>query len=304
MSDALLLLLCVALDLALGDPPTWPHPVRLIGAAASRLEPWAVRSWPLWRGALCTVALASSSALAAIGATSLPWVGCVVSVYLGFAGLALGCLLRESRAVRNLLASGDVDSARCRLALLVSRDTAPLDAAGISRGLAETVAENFNDGFVAPLFWFAVGGVGGLWAYKAVSTLDSMWGYRTPRYRQLGTWAARGDDLAAWIPARLAAAALVLVAALWGRRVPWRTLVAQARAMESPNAGWPMAAAAHAVGATMGGGDWYAGVFRHKPQLGPQSTPWTLAHLVLLERMVLGAGLLVAGVAVLVRAAT
>jgi len=206
--------------------------------------------------------------------------------------------------VRNLLASGDVDSARCRLALLVSRDTAPLDAAGISRGLAETVAENFNDGFVAPLFWFAVGGVGGLWAYKAISTLDSMWGYRTPRYRQLGAWAARGDDLAAWIPARLAAAALVLVAALWGRGVPWKTLVAQARAMESPNAGWPMAAAAHAVGATMGGGDWYAGVFRHKPQLGPELTSWTLAHLVLLERMVLVAGLLVAGVAVWVRAAT
>lgn len=291
--SAALLVACVALDLLLGDPRGWPHPVRWLGGLVHRLEPWAQRR-PLVRGGLVTLTLAGGAALLAHALTRPPLVGPLVALYLGFAGLALGGLLRETRAVRALLAAGHLDAARVALGGLVSRDTAHLDAAGVARGLAETLAENANDAFVAPLFWLAVAGVEGLWAYKAVSTLDSMWGYRTPRFERLGKVAARSDDVLAYVPARLTALAMVLVAWAGGRRVPLALVVRQARTTASPNAGWPMAAAAHIVGAAMGGEDRYAGVVTRKPVLGPEGVPWTVERLETLERLVLAASLVLA----------
>ena len=288
MSEALLLAVCVALDWIVGDPPAWPHPVRAVGALAARLEPWAQRS-PLARGALVTVVVAAGAALGAHALISPPWGGKAFALYLGFAGLALGSLVREARRVRRALACGDVDTARRLLAFLVSRETAHLDEAGVARGLAETLAENTTDGFVAPLFWLTVGGVPGLWAYKAVSTLDSMWGYRTPRFERLGKCAARMDDLAAYLPARLTAWAMAGVAWIWGRRISLWSVARQARALESPNAGWPMAAAAAAIGAGMGGEDRYAGQVKRKPRLGPAGVPWTVERLEELERLVVAA---------------
>lgn len=297
MREAMLLLACVVLDLVVGDPPTWPHPVRAVGACAARLEPWAQRQ-PLVRGSLVTVTLAAGAALGAYALVSLPWVGVVAALSLGTAGLALGSLLREARRVRQALAAGDVDTARSLLGFLVSRETAHLDESGVARGLAETVAENTTDGFVAPLFWLTVGGVPGLWAYKVVSTLDSMWGYRTVRFEYLGKCAARLDDFAAYLPARLTALAMVGVAWLWGRKISVLAVARQARALESPNAGWPMAAAAAAIGASMGGEDRYAGQVKRKPPLGPVGIPWTVKQLVELERLVVAASLGCAAVAV------
>lgn len=296
-------LLAMALDLAVGDPPGLPHPVRLLGWAADRLEALA-RAWTgspgglRLAGALAVTLLALAAGGAALGLSLLPVVGPALALYLGFSGLALGQLMREGNALSRRIDSGDVDGARKALAMLVSRDTEGLDAAQLRRGLAETLSENLCDAFVAPLFWLLVGGPGALWAYKAVSTLDSMWGYRTEQWKNLGRAAARLDDLLAFIPARLtwlfllgAGGLLGLDAATAIRRSP-----ADARTMDSPNAGWPMAAAAWLVGAAMGGPTSYFGVVKDKPLLGPSgedgAESWDRDKLRLLSGLILVAGLL------------
>ncbi|MBG3878297.1 cobalamin biosynthesis protein, partial [Desulfovibrio oxamicus] len=213
-----------------------------------------------------------------------PWLGALVAVYFAWAGLALGSLLREGRRTLHAIEHGTLDEARTAVSMLVSRDTAQLDRPDLRRALAETLAENFNDGFVAPFFWLLLGGPAALWAYKAVSTMDSMWGYRTDRWRDLGRACARLDDVLAWLPARLAVFFLWLSAPLvlagkgarggpGGTHGGWQgfgPMARDARSMESPNAGWPMSAAAWLHGAPMGGPTPYFGAVKHKPVLGPR----------------------------------
>ncbi|MDQ7831280.1 MAG: adenosylcobinamide-phosphate synthase CbiB [Desulfovibrionaceae bacterium] len=302
--NPLLFLAAVLVDRLLGDPPGWPHPVRLIGAALVWLERLAPETPVLRRlfGAAVTLALAGGSALIVHLLVTLPGVGGLAALYFAFAGLALGSLLHEGRTVLALLESGDLGGARRAVAGLVSRDASGMDASAVRRALAETVSENFNDGFAAPLFFLLLGGPALMWAYKAVSTMDSMWGYRTPRFRDLGWFAARADDVLAFVPARLAA--LALVGAGWMlRRRPvgvWTRIRRDARRMDSPNAGWPMAAAAWVCGAGMGGRSVYFGRTVDKPHLGPAGG-WDGPHLRLLLRVVsrAGTGLAVAGGVVL-----
>lgn len=142
----------------------------------------------------------------------------------------------EVRAVDAALAQG-IDAGRARLALLCSRDVARLPATGVRETAIETLGENFNDSLVAPLFWFVLLGLPGAWAWRAANTLDAMWGYRG-RWEWAGKWAARADDLLAWLPARLAAALL------WRPALGWAALRDEARRTPSPNGGWPMAAMA------------------------------------------------------------
>ena len=139
---------------------------------------------------------------------------------------------------------------------MVGRDTGVLDESGVVRGAVESVAENFSDAVVAPLFWYAVAGLPGLFAYKAVNTLDSMIGYRTERYRHFGAAAARLDDLVNLVPARLAglyfvAAACLLPGVNGGRA--WRVMIRDARKHRSPNAGWQEAAVAGALDIAVAG---------------------------------------------------
>lgn len=283
----LLPLLALILDLALGDPRGLPHPVTGIGKLAGFLESWGRRLAPgslfLW-GLGCTLVLACGAAALAQVLSALPWIGWLIALYLAWSGLAL----------RGLLSEGRLDEAREALAGLVTRDTSALDALGLRRALAESVSENLNDGFVAPFFWLCLLGPGGLWFAKAVSTLDSMWGYRTPEYERLGKAAARLDDLLAWIPARLTALALVLAGAVMD--LDWKGakahVSADAARTESPNAGWPMAAAAWLLGARVGGPAVYFGAAKDKPWLGPGGGFWdedkleTLLQLCMLAAMV------------------
>lgn len=295
--------LALLLDLWLSDPRGLPHPVCGVGRMLRRAEavarrhadglPEGERSAALRRaGVLAVVAVAGGVALAVWGLVNLPvlapWLGALMAVYFAWAGLALGSLLREGRRTLHAIEHGTLDEARAAVSMLVSRDTAALDRPDLRRALAETLAENFNDGFVAPFFWLLLGGPAGLWAYKAVSTMDSMWGYRTEEWRDLGRACARLDDVLAWLPARLAAFFLWLSAPLvltdkgtdkgagggpGVERGGWRgfgPMARDARSMESPNAGWPMSAAAWLHGATMGGPTPYFGVVKHKPLLGPR----------------------------------
>jgi adenosylcobinamide-phosphate synthase len=275
----LLPLLALALDLILGDPRGLPHPVAGIGRLAGLLEAWGRRFAPqalfLW-GLAATLALACGAAALAHGLSSLPWFGWLAGLYLAWTGLALRSLFSEGRKVARLLEQGRLDEAREALSGLVSRDTSALDADGLRRALAETVSENLNDGFVAPFFWLCLSGPAGLWFYKAVSTLDSMWGYRTEEYERLGKAAARLDDVLAWIPARLTALALILAGTVMD--LDWKGAKAHmakdARKTESPNAGWPMAAAAWLLGARVGGPAVYFGAPKDKPWLGPEGGFW------------------------------
>ncbi|MBG0775528.1 MAG: cobalamin biosynthesis protein [Desulfovibrionaceae bacterium] len=305
---ALLVALAVVLDLAVGDPRGWPHPVRALGAAANALER-AARSWARRRAERATAGAAAGEAqetardrareralrLAGVAAVAvlaggawgaarlamaLPGVGWAAGLYLAYAGLALGSLLRECRDAARAVRSGTLEEARAAVGLLVSRDTSALERPALARALAETLSENLGDGFAAPLFYLALGGPPLLWIYKAVSTLDSMWGYRTERWRSLGWAAARLDDVLAFAPARLAALALLAAAPFMGlglgpaRHGRGASLLGKvrrdARTMASPNAGWPMAAAAWIMGAPMGGPAVYFGVAVQKPVLGPR----------------------------------
>jgi adenosylcobinamide-phosphate synthase len=288
------LLGCVALDLLFGDPRDWPHPVRLIGLVLNRIENRArdSRLGPLLAGALVTLGLALGCAWLVGLLTSLPLAGEMLALYLGYAGLALGCLLRETEAVLNLLESGRLAAARAHLSGLVSRDTEDMNEEEVLRALGETLAENFNDGFVAPFFWLSLLGPAALWAYKAVSTVDSMWGYRTERFEKLGKAGALADDALAWLPARLSALLIWLAGRISGLSAPWKDIAADARTMDSPNAGWPMSAAAHTAGVSMGGPTRYFGQIKDKPPLGPLGVTWTAGGVRRMRRVIVGAALL------------
>jgi adenosylcobinamide-phosphate synthase len=281
--------LAVVLDRLVGDPVNWPHPVRLIGRGLDLFEAATRRLGVNLRlaGWGAVVLFAGGAWFAVAELMSIRYLGPLLAVYFAYAGLALGCLLKDARRVAELLDSGDLPGARTALSMLVSRETTGLDAPDIRRTLAETVSENLNDGFTAPLFYLALLGPGGLWAYKAVSTMDSMWGYRTARYIHLGQGAARTDDVLAWIPARLTAFFLFIA----GKRLGLKAATARgryredARKMESPNAGYPMAAAAWLLEGRMGGPTVYFGKVKDKPVLGPEGTWWDGAKLHKLFRL-------------------
>ncbi|MDL2210170.1 adenosylcobinamide-phosphate synthase CbiB [Desulfovibrio sp. OttesenSCG-928-O18] len=279
--------IAVVLDRVFGDPPGKPHPVRLIGAALMYVEPRARRSIrdPFFAGlaAACAV-LAGTYALVRL-LLALPWVVAVIAaVYLAFSGIALGQLLREGKNALALLERGDTGAARKAVGYLVSRDVSAADDEELCRVLAESLAENLNDAFIAPFFWLLAGGPVALWLYKAASTMDSMWGYPHEPWTRFGTFAARLDDVLAFIPARLTALFLLLASCRLCRKTP-AAVVSDAKKMKSPNAGWPMAAAAWACGAAMGGKAVYAGKTVEKPLLGPEGNAWTpetLRHLLTL----------------------
>lgn len=199
----------------------------------------------------------------AIGAPA-SLLGRAVLVYWGLAARSLG---HETRLAAN---AENLGTARRELAMIVGRDTTTLERPEIHRACVETVAENCNDAVVAPLFWFAVGGPIGLWMFKAVSTLDSMVGYRTERYRNLGWASARLDDLAALLPARLTWLLIAMASSFCGDRplaalrIGWR----DGRKHPSPNAAWGEAAMAGALGVQLGGPASYGGVTHVKPPLG------------------------------------
>lgn len=272
-------ILAVGLDLWLGDPHTFPHPVRFIGNGLDLYEK-VVRKMGVNLRFAGWLALAFSSigTWGLVGLlTSIPIFGFFVAVYFGYAGLALGCLLKECRQVRLLIDGGKIAEARHSLSMLVSRETSELSENELRRTLAETVSENLNDGFVAPMFYLTLFGPGGMWAYKSVSTMDSMWGYKTEEYGELGYAGAKCDDVLAFIPARLTAWTMILVGKINGfdQAGARQNLSTDARKMESPNAGWPMAAAAWLVGGQMGGPTVYFGEVKEKPVLGPEGKSWS-----------------------------
>lgn len=277
-------ILAYALDLMTGDPSWMPHPVRWIGSLIDFAEKRLYRrTTPLAQRLMGTIfwfVVAGGAALATFAVLAVayaihPLLGHLCMVWSAYSTLATRCLHEESRRVFLALRSGDIREARKCLSMLVSRDTECIEEKDVVRALIETVSENISDGVVAPLFYLALGGPVAAMAYKAVNTMDSMVGYTNARYRYFGSFAARADDVANWIPARLSALMIIAAAAClrldWKRA--WRVTRRDAHKMTSPNAGYPESASAGALGVQLGGRNFYFGRPVEKPILGDAVNP-------------------------------
>jgi adenosylcobinamide-phosphate synthase len=276
MNRGVLLPAAYLLDQIAGDPEWFPHPVRLIGSAISRGES-ALRRCPnqsssveLICGAALTFAIVGSTywltaaAIAAAHRRSRT-VGDAIELFLAWTCLAGRSLEQEAASVTNALTDGHLTLARSRLARIVGRDTAELDSSEISRAVIETVAESASDGVVAPLLYMAIGGVPFSMAYKAINTLDSMIGHRTERHEFFGWAAARIDDVANVIPARLTGLLFALLSAHPGDAIS--CMVKDAGRHRSINAGWPEAAMAGGLGVRLCGPRVYYGTLAEEPWL-------------------------------------
>lgn len=274
-------LLALALDAAVG----WPqhlyrrigHPVglfaRLIDGCEAR---WNRREWSSprrrWLGGATLALLMLFSGGTAWAAERLAQSLLAEWSWLAIALMAWPALAQRSlhdhvRAVADALEYESLPVARTAVGAIVGRDTASLDESGVARAAIESLAESFCDGVAAPLFWLLLLGLPGIWIYKAVNTADSLIGHREERWRAFGWAAARTDDLMNFIPARLSGV-LICVAGAGGWRILWR----DARNHASPNAGWPEAAMAGALGLRLAGPIAYDGVMHDKPWIGRGST--------------------------------
>ena len=267
------LLLAMAVDLVAGDPK-WlyrrlPHPVVLIGRAVALLDrnlnrESPDRAWRIALGLLCTALVVLGCAVAGYllheGLRHLPF-GWVVEAVLASSLLAFRGLYDAVRRVARALGES-LEAGREAVSHIVGRDPQSLDRTGIARAAAESAAENFSDGFVAPAFWFLLLGLPGLLAYKAINTLDSMIGHRNARYEAFGKASARLDDMVNYLPARLAGLLIVGAALLvpgGSARGAWRAMFRDAPRHRSPNAGWQEAALAGGLDLALAGPRLYGG---------------------------------------------
>ena len=288
--------LAILLDQLLGDPRFLPHPVRLIGKLALTAEGITRRRLtnPYLAGALSVVIVLGVTGGTVAGVVALvtrihPLLGSLVSIFVLYTTIAAKDLVTHSRAVFQALQSGDLPRAREKVAMMVGRDTAHLEQAGITLACVESVAENMVDGVTAPLFFaFCFGPVGAM-VYKAINTMDSTFGYKNERYLQFGWCAAKLDDLANFLPARLTALLVVPAAALcrFSASEAWRILRRDRLNHSSPNSGHTEAAVAGAFGLRMGGRNFYFGKPVEKPTIGDPRVAISPRHIGEANRLLL-----------------
>jgi adenosylcobinamide-phosphate synthase len=282
-----LFLAILLLDLLLGDPHGWPHPIIWIGRLINKTEDmlYDIKINKRITGVVLVICVVSATIFLALFALQLAtgiavWLGWLLALWAGWSCLALRSLHMESRVVIADLERGDLVAARQSLSMIVGRETAQLDEEGVLKATLETVAENASDGVIAPMFYMLLGGpVLGL-VFKAVSTLDSMVGYKTEKYREFGWAGARLDDIFNYIPARLTG--LLFVVAAYTLKLNGRAALhvmrRDAGKHTSPNAGWPEAAAAGALNLQLGGPAVYFGQLVDKPVFGDIGQRVTSMH--------------------------
>jgi adenosylcobinamide-phosphate synthase len=271
MMTPVLFIAAYTLDWLVGDPAWLPHPVRWMGRMIRRGEKLLRRFVRTPHGEFAGGIFLTVITVGAFGAGSWcllflleSWntvLEFAASLYLAMTTLATRSLLDEARAVRRFLAGNNLLSARRQVARIVGRDTHDLDESEVARAAIETLAESASDGIIAPMLYLAIGGVPAALAYKAINTLDSMIGHRSERYEFFGKCAARLDDAANFIPARLTG--LLLVVSAWSLSLDWhgawRIMQRDGAKHKSPNAGRPEAAMAGALGVRLGGTNYYDG---------------------------------------------
>lgn len=278
MTGAGIMLIALGIEAAVGWPkPLFAligHPVTWIGKLISRLDKWLNLSGTKDRdrrvagavAAVLVIVVAAALGLIAQWLFSGSWWGFAVLGLMAWPLVAARSMHDHVAAVARPLEADDVIEARRAVAMIVGRDPARLDARGIARAALESLAENASDGVIAPLFWGAIFGLPGIAAYKAINTLDSMIGHRTPKYEAFGWASARIDDVANLIPARLTGLLFAAVSA--APRAALACMVRDARHHRSPNAGWPEAAMAGALKLRLAGPIAYDGVMHDKPWIG------------------------------------
>jgi adenosylcobinamide-phosphate synthase len=267
-----------ALDAVAGDPRWLPHPIRWMGRAIEICEPLFRRQFnnEVWAGGLFALFLISgcyavSALLTGFAYAVRPFLGMALEVIMIFYCLSARSLYQAAMQIYYLLQKGHIDEARSKLAMIVGRDVAAYGRDDIARAAVETVAENFVDGVLSPLFFAAIGGAPLSMAYKMVNTLDSMVGYKNDRYLRFGRIAARIDDLANYIPARLCVPIIALATQIIAGRNGLRAMNTGFREgahHSSPNAGYPEAAFAGALGVKLNGPNTYGGRLVDKPFIG------------------------------------
>lgn len=268
-------------DKLLGDPERLPHPVvlfgKLIACGERRLNRGGHRRL---KGALLAIALvalayAATFGILAAAAGVSPWLKIPIEAVLIFYCLAGTTLIKEVKGVFRAL-DVSLEQGRKQVARIVGRDTSQLSDNDVRKAALETLAENLSDGVVAPLFWLLLLGTPGMVAYKMINTLDSMIGYRTERYRRFGTFAARLDDAANYVPARLTALLMVLAAAK-PRLVAF--VARNGKRHASPNSGYPESALAGILDCRFGGGHYYFNEYIDKPFIGENDRKLTSADM-------------------------
>jgi adenosylcobinamide-phosphate synthase len=271
MTIALLALIAgFMLDLVLGDPYCFPHPIKLFGSCIKQAEKWLNKgSYLRTKGAIMVLALVAGVwgifyLLIQLTAVNFALSVITQSIFVYY-GLANHCLIKEALKVNRKLEKSGIEAARHQLSFIVGRDTSQLSANKIRASVLETLSENLSDGVVAPLFYYALGGIPAMFAYKMINTLDSMIGYKTDRYKRFGCFAARLDDVANFIPARITALLMVAITLSW-RGLYFIFLYGHKHA--SPNSGYPEAALAGILNCKLGGPNTYFGKVVDKPYLG------------------------------------
>ncbi len=276
------------LDLLLGDPaiPHLPHPVVVMGRAISRLEDVLRRAFPatprgeLAAGAVLAAAMPLGTLAVTGGACCLarrvhPALGFALQTLWCWQALATRDLARESRNVHRALTAESLPAARKAVARIVGRDTDALTAEGVTKAAVETVAENFSDGVAAPLLYMLLGGAPLALTYKSINTMDSMVGYRNDQYLYFGRCAAKLDDAANYLPARLAAILWIAASALTGQSAAgaWNIWRRDRRNHASPNSAQCESACAGALGVQLAGPAVYFGKRYDKPTIGDPLRP-------------------------------
>lgn len=258
------------LDSAIGDPYWMPHPIRLYGNMIAFMERTFNRGGHrVLKGALTWFLLCSVVWLFFFGAQRLIADNAVIAIVWGsilfFFALSNRCLIEEGFKVEKILNSGDLDGARKQLSMIVGRQTESLNPHQIRSAVVETLSENLSDGVVAPLFYFALGGIPLMMLYKMINTLDSMVGYKSDRYFYFGRVSAKMDDLANFIPARLTALLMIVVSMSWRAAVH---VAKYAKCHASPNSGYPESALSGVLDCRLGGPNCYFGKIVEKPYIG------------------------------------
>jgi len=266
-----------ALDMLLGDPRRFPHPVRWMGKAIVSAEPWfrKIPASPILAGGLFAVFLAggtwaTTTVLIEACARVHPWLQAAAEVVMVYYCLSVRSLSDAAMEIFDLLRQDRVQEARTTVAMIVGRDVDRYQAQDIARAAVETVAENFVDGVLSPLLFAAVGGAPLAMAFKMASTLDSMVGYKNETYIEFGKASARLDDVFNFIPARVSVPLIAIAAQTLSRSGgrAFKTAWSEGCNHTSPNAGRPEAAFAGALAVKLNGPNTYAGILVKKPYIG------------------------------------
>lgn len=291
-------------DLLLGDPHSFPHPVRLVGGYISFLEERLLgrpgdehtldgkskrRRGVVLVLSVCVTTVALTAALLILCYRVHPVLGCALEAVMTYQALALKCLRTESMKVYAALEHGTIEDARHAVSMIVGRDTKQLDEVQVAKAAVETVAENTSDGVIAPMLYLAVGGpVLGI-LYKSVNTMDSMIGYKNDKYIDFGRCAAKLDDVVNFIPARISAILMIAGCVFLGRNYStggaWRIYKRDRKKHASPNSAQTEAVCAGALGIRLAGDASYFGRVVKKPFLGDDIRQVTSMDIVRANRM-------------------